>query len=346
MDATSTTTGGATADMSTASGPDSLSQSITADAGAGGTETTAQTDTPKPPKYTYKRFTEKGTYADEEWDEPKVREFLSDDYEEEYKIDGETVRLPRHRARSYVQQGRTAFQRMEEAKKLKQEVEAQREAAARAPYEWLDETMGYDFDPEPVGGMQITKAERMALKTAERLYSLAELREKDLSQYIIEERKRTDQLRQAREKISEKKRTAEETARRSKEAFENFRPQVIDALKNAGVEPTEDFERRVVSYLKRAQNAGYKMPLSEAAQHARNDHIQEIRSALSRHDGEALLSVLGPDLERKIRGAGVKRIESAQQQAAPVQQQQQRGDEPARMPDVKETRKLVSLFSR
>src|SRR5262245_61852446 len=53
--------------------------------------------------YKYKKLTDKGDYADEDWDEDRVKAFLSDDYEDEYTIDGQKMKLPRHIARKYVQ---------------------------------------------------------------------------------------------------------------------------------------------------------------------------------------------------------------------------------------------------
>lgn len=338
---TSGTTGGGSAPVTTGAGL----TTGTAPGTDGGEQSGAEQ--PAKAKYTYRKFTDHGTYADEEWDEDRVKSFLSDDHEEVYKIDGEEVRLPRHQARAYVRQGRTAFQRMEQAKKLQQDVEKQRETAAQDPYGWLDETMGYEFDGEPVAGMQVTRAERMALRTAHELYGLAELREKDLSQYIAAERARTDKLRLAREKIAGQRAEQKQRDQRGKEAAEQLRPQVIDALRGAGVEPTQDFERRVLTYLRRAQAAGYQMPLSEAAQHARNDHVQEIRAALVRHAGPALLAVLGPDIAKKIREADVSRIETA-----PAAQSQQppraedNGTVVPRIDQMMQGRKLVSAFKR
>lgn len=289
-------------------------------------------------KFAYRKLTAQGEYEDEDWDEERVKSYLSDDYEEDYEIDGKTQRLPRHVARKYVQLGGTAYERMDQAKKITQAARAREEAALKDPLGWLDESMGHEFAEETIAGMQITKADLMAIRRAEQVRQLAELRASDPDKYVAALRERDEKIRGIREGMAKRKADADAQAQRRKDFAARIRPEIQEALKAAKMDLSDANVQRVFGHLQKAASHGHKLSMGDAAALARQDFVNDTRKALALYDGPQLLALLGGDLAKKIREAEVKRVERKTEENGGAPQQRRAPAAPAnngkRMSDV------------
>lgn len=332
--------------------PGSGASSDSADTGAEGTsrEDGADTGAPTPAeikKWTYRSMRENGQYEDEDLDEDGVRARLSDDYEHTLKVDKEERRMPLHQVKRWAQLGITGGQRMEQANKLKAEYEERMRSVAEDTYAALDEADGYNFQGE-FDGIAITKSDSIALKRVAELYQLKQLREQGqqdpmaISRYMKLERERNDRLRAAKEAASIKTRERQDADRRQADVRARMEPEVVGALKAAGLRDNDRNRGRMAARMKWARNSGYEISLIDAAQFAREEWENEVRGDFDGVDGNRLSAILGPKLLKLVREAEIKKLE-----AVPGSQpQQQKTGSQNRPTDLDAVRKAATAAAR
>ncbi len=287
-------------------GSPEAAEGVNADGGEAGTdETAAET---KARIHKYRKLTEKGEYEEEDWDEERVAKFLSDDWEDEYVIDGQKVSLPRHQAKRNIQLAETSYRRMEDTAKTRKELEERAKRAAENPLEFLDEADGYKFT-ERYDELDLTRSERLSLERAAEFYELQKLRRENPSEYMRRERARNQRMLDAQAKSQTKQREAAEKQAAAKRFQAEMEPQVDAALKGVRLRLTPENRQRVAQHMNRAQRTGVKMSLADAAQHARQDYVNSLRQDLSEHDGATLEALLGAELSKRLREAQIRKVQ-------------------------------------
>lgn len=250
-----------------------------------------------------------------------LQRMASDDWEDEFKINGEMVRarLPELVRRHQLE--RTSFQRIEDAKTREKQLEAERAKGRENPLWYLSTHLGVE-DPRA-----------WLFKNARSEIELEQLAETDPREYAkrLIEREREETARAAARKEAEEKRAAQE--RSEQEWNDGMRQALPKALQGAGLPPTQAFAHRVASTLVRARSAGADITPEDAAAIARRDAYGETHDWLGTMDGEGLLAFLGDKLREKIRAAELavvkgKQATTTEQTPAPVQTRRKPAEEP------------------
>lgn len=126
---------------------------------------------------------------------------------------------------------------------------------------------------------------------------LSEYREK-LARYE-EQEKLTKQQEQEQQKIAVRQKHAD-----------NYNAQIISALETSGLPKTEYTAGRIIHYLSKALDNGYDVEAKDVTDLVRRDYINDTKALYSGLNAEALISILGDDVAKKIRKSDLDKIKS------------------------------------
>jgi hypothetical protein len=142
---------------------------------------------------------------------------------------------------------------------------------------------------------------------------LNELREFKRKQDEASERSKKEQLTKAQH---------EQMQALQQRQRENFDNQISDVLKKSNLPKTAETVKRVAEVLYSAVSKGYELDVATAVDLVKENYIGGIQSLVGNLDGDALLSILGNDIAKKIRQHDLNRLKAKIQ----PQQAQQAAD--------------------
>lgn len=200
--------------------------------------------------------------------------------------------------------GEAAFSKMEEAANLKKAYEQARERGRQEPDWYMREHLGVE-DPED---WAVQRASQRLKRDAE----LQELLQSNPAEY----HKQVSADLQAK---MDREATAKEAAQKREQAMQAAQArqqalakEVPEALKVVGLPNSPEIQFRLGAIMRKYQSVGHNLSLDEAAQMAAESYKQEILGYLSQREPAALLSLLGHDLRKVLRGAELKALKGAE----------------------------------
>lgn len=247
------------------------------------------------------------------------------------KLDGMDIELPENEVVALAQQSAAAQKRFMEAAQLKKQVTEERARVEQAlefvksqPAEAL-KRLGIDlrtFAEETLTQILSKEREEAALtpdqKKARELE--AKLRAYEEKEKAAEEEAKQKAAAEAEEKA--RKANAEKEAAIMKKYDEMF----TDALKKSGVPATPWSVARMATLMRINLKNKHELNAEQLASVVKEDYDGEFKSRMPKtekgdYDGEKLLAMLGPDVEKAIKAAFVAKLKSpkAQKFSTPVE---------------------------
>lgn len=225
--------------------------------------------------------------SEKERPETKAKPEKLDSDEQEFVIDGKTVKLSKKDQQTFIQKGLAADKRFREAKAMQDQTNAFINAVKSNPFEVLGH-------PSLLG---------------DKIRDLAESFVYDKLQWdgmSEQERESIENKRKLERYESEAKQKKEEQDKQEEqryvEHFKNeYNKQVIDILKVGGIPQTAESARRALHYISQARKRGLTPKNDVIAELVREDYFGEDKSLYDNLDGDQLIKKLGPGVVDKVR---------------------------------------------
>lgn len=93
---------------------------------------------------------------------------------------------------------------------------------------------------------------------------------------------------------------------------EAYNKQIIDALETSGLPKTEYTVQRMVHYMHKALKNGYELGAGDVTDLVRRDYMEDSKALFSGLDADALESILGTDIAKKLRKADLNKLKNPQ----------------------------------
>lgn len=201
-----------------------------------------------------------------------------------------------------AQMRRAASEQFQQAQKLRSEAEEMRKALQSDPIKAFEKELGGNG-----------KFRELAEK-----YLLEQLQ---LEQMDPNQRARMDAEQKAKEAERRVKEMEDGQQRQKSEALqkqyaEHYDKEFSEALKGSQLPKTTETVRRMASLARKSVEMGLQLSAKDIAGLVRQDFVAEQAAVLSAMDGDAILSILGPETMKRIRTADLARVKGAP--AAPV----------------------------
>ncbi len=195
--------------------------------------------------------------------------------------------------RRHLQMGKAASKRMDQAQRLKKEMEGFQRKFDENPIEALLEKFG----EERVLKMteeHLSKYVSTALMSPQEREAF-EMKQK-LAQYEQSEQKRVQELQEQR------------TQALQAHYAQKYTQDITEALEVSGLPKNAYTVRRMAEFMKKNISHGLELSPKDIAQLVKNDFIEEQRSLAKDSSAEQLLSLLGEDVANKIRKKDLERL--------------------------------------
>jgi len=93
---------------------------------------------------------------------------------------------------------------------------------------------------------------------------------------------------------------------------DDYNKQITDALEVSGLPKTEHTVQRMIHYMHNALKNGYELSANDVTDLVRKDYISDTKALYSNLDGDALISILGDDIGKKLRKSDLNKLKSKQ----------------------------------
>jgi len=237
------------------------------------------------------------------------------------KVDGQEQEYDEAEVIRRAQLSSTAYKRIQEAQRERQQAEEFINKLKTKPFEVID-------DP------------RLGLSQEQKIKLIEDWYRKN----VMEESTLTPEQKRLRDQEAElKKYRDQEKAKADKEHqdrlqmleqhhLNNYKTVIRDALKVEGLPNNEFCAKRMATLLFKNSELGLDMTPADVARLVKEDYIQEMKSLFGSSDGDVLLNLMGDDITNKIRKADLARLRG--------------GVQPESKPAFEATSKPVQGFKR
>lgn len=131
-----------------------------------------------------------------------------------------------------------------------------------------------------------------------------------------EEKRELKRLKEENEKF--KSEAEKKKAEAEKQAhIQRFETEIPKALEELGMSTDSVNFRRVIKQLNEAYQAGYDLPIPEAARRAKQSLIVDVKETIAKLPQKELLEVLGPEVIRIVRQAELQKVSNGKSAEAP-----------------------------
>jgi predicted DNA-binding protein (UPF0251 family) len=132
-------------------------------------------------------------------------------------------------------------------------------------------------------------------------------KEKELREY----KKKLEKYEEQERKLKEAEEAKQKESIRAK-YNQDYNEQIIKALDSGGLPKTEYTVERMIYYMAKGLENNIELSAMDVRDLVRRDYIRDIKALSSGLDSEALLSILGDDVAKKIKTADVQRVKGFQ----------------------------------
>lgn len=243
--------------------------------------------TPTPPKTPAPKAPEASAPQDHEAPQAPRRERV--------KFDGQEVEVELDELKRAYGLDKTAYKRMEEAARVRDEAIRHREMFENDPVNYMLRRFGPEKAREWMETFLVQQYEMESLTPEQRA-----IRERD---EIINEYKREKQT-EAQRKAAEKFETDKATHR------QNFQKQIQEALTKSKVRVTPRALRDMASLIQKNRSLKLNLDSDQLAGEFVSEFKSDIQHFLQEQDGETILEMLGDVISNKVRKADLARIKA------------------------------------
>lgn len=229
-----------------------------------------------------------------------------DDYLVTIKVQGKEQKISVRDLKKNVQLEHASRAKMEESDKVMKAARAAMELLRRDPKEFLKRT-GID----PYEFAEATLAEKYELMSMTEEQKKIHAYEQELKKFKDDDKERKE----TKEKEEFSKAETEEMTKLDKE--------IGEAWKESGLPKHPHFAAKIAFKMLSASKQGKDLQAGEAASMIKNEFHNDIREILQSLDADAIQTLLGQDVLKKLRESDVKRVqgrnaETIRQQKGPV----------------------------
>lgn len=270
-----------------------------ADGAPGGADAPADGGTP-PPVAAKHKIRRNGQDSEHSLDE--ILGMVGDDHQHTLTVNGKDRNVNYPELVRMAQLGDAGYTNMQQAAKMRRDLDQQRKTGAEDIPAYLTEHLGVeDYDT-------------WVMEQAEDIVMLEKLAKEDPFKFRIMSKERDATQAKARRAREDSANEAKDRQANEDRYWQNLAQQAPEALKRVGLTDSKEIRGRVAKVIKKHRAVGYNMPIADAVATVAADHKSSILSHLTTL-GPEVLDYVGDDMRKIFRDEEVKRLRASESAA-------------------------------